>query len=58
MGIDNSTQLRRHRWKIERPLAWLAGYRRLVIRYECHRHLFAAFVDLAAELICYQKIPT
>jgi hypothetical protein len=26
-GIDSSEHLGRHRWKIERTLAWLLGYR-------------------------------
>lgn len=57
-GIDNSTRLGRYRWKIERTLAWFTGYRRLTIRYERHGHLFAAFLHLAAALICYKKLPT
>nr|WP_169332395.1 IS5 family transposase [Nocardia brevicatena] len=57
-GIDDSTRLGRHRWKIERTLAWLTGYRRLTVRYERHGHLFAAFLHLAAALICYKKLPT
>lgn len=31
-GIDRNDRLGRHRWKIERTLAWLTGYRRLTIR--------------------------
>ncbi|MFI0714066.1 hypothetical protein ACH4SK_26085 [Streptomyces inhibens] len=27
-------RLGRHRWKIERSIAWLFGYRRLTVRYE------------------------
>jgi IS5 family transposase len=29
-GIDTSERLGRHRWKIERTIAWSTGYRRLV----------------------------
>ena len=43
---------------IERTIAWLTGYRRLTIRYERHGHLFAAFLQLAAALTCYKKLPT
>ncbi|WP_196812332.1 hypothetical protein [Nocardia sp. CNY236] len=39
-------------------IAWLTGYRRLTIRYERHGHLFAAFLQLAAALTCYKKLPT
>jgi transposase len=33
-GIESSEKLGRHRWVVERTLAWLAKYRRLTIRYE------------------------
>jgi hypothetical protein len=33
-GIDTGERLGRHRWKIERTIAWLTGYRRLTIPYE------------------------
>ena len=57
-GIDSSQRLGRHRWKIERTLAWLTGYRRLTLRYERHGMLFTAFLTLAAALTCYKKLPT
>jgi hypothetical protein len=31
-GIDTGERLGRHRWKIERTIVWLTGYRRLTIR--------------------------
>jgi transposase len=55
-GVESSERLGRHRWKIERTIAWLLGYRRLTIRYERHGHLFTAFLTLAAALICYKKL--
>lgn len=30
-GIESGERLGRHRWKIERSIAWLFGYRRLTI---------------------------
>jgi transposase len=42
-GVESSTTLGKHRWVIERSIAWLFGYRRLTIRYERHAHLFCAF---------------
>lgn len=41
--------LRRYkrRWKVERSIAWLFNFRRLVVRYEHHAHLFHGFVQLA-----------
>lgn len=57
-GIDTSERLGRHRWKIERTIAWLTGYRRLTIRYERTANLFAAFLTLAATLTCWKKLTT
>jgi transposase len=54
-GIDTSERLGRYRWKIERTISRLLGYRRLTVRYERHGHLFAAFLTLAAALTCYKK---
>ncbi len=56
-ALESSERLGRHRWKTERTIAWLTGYRRLTLRYERHGHLFAAFLALAA-LTCWKKLPT
>lgn len=55
-GIESSERLGRHRWKIERSIAWLFGYRRLTIRYERKCSHFLAFLGLAAALTCYKKL--
>ena len=55
-GIEPAERLGRHRWKIERSLAWLFGYRRLTVRYECEGSHFLAFPGLAAALTCYKKL--
>ncbi len=57
-GIETSDRLGRHRWVIERSLAWLTGYRRLTLRYEPCARLFTAFLTLAATLTCYKKLST
>jgi transposase len=57
-GIETSEKLGRHRWVIERSLAWLTGYRRLTLRYERCARLFAAFLTLAATLTCYKRLTT
>jgi transposase len=41
----------RRRWKMERLLAWLQNYRRLVTRYERHAENFLAFVQLGCLMI-------
>jgi transposase len=55
-GIESGERLGRHRWKIERTIAWLFGYRRLTIRYERKGAHFLAFLGLAAALTCYKKL--
>jgi transposase len=49
-GIETGERLGRHRWVVERSLAWLTGYRRLTIRYERCARLFTAFLTVAAAL--------
>ncbi|MGX5391703.1 transposase [Streptomyces sp. C3-3] len=55
-GIESGERLGRHRWKIERSISWLFGYRRLTVRYERKGSHFLAFLGLAATLICYKKL--
>ena len=55
-GVETSEKLGRHRWVIERSLAWLTGYRRLTLRYERSARLFTSFLTLAATLTCYKKL--
>ncbi|MBI5760061.1 MAG: transposase [Planctomycetales bacterium] len=44
-----------HRWKVERSISWLFNFRRLVVRYEYHAHLFEGFVHLACLYTTLQK---
>ncbi|MCW2247723.1 transposase [Azospirillum fermentarium] len=45
---EGSERRGRHRWKVERTLAWFARFRRIVVRYERRSDAFAAFHHLAA----------
>ncbi|MBA2808369.1 hypothetical protein E0500_013405 [Streptomyces sp. KM273126] len=54
-GIKSGERLGRHRWKIERSIAWLFGYRRRTVRYERTGSPFLARLGLAA-LTCYKKL--
>jgi transposase len=56
-GIESSTRLGRHRWKAERTIAWLAGCRRLRIRYDRDSERFFAFAMLACDRLCYNRLP-
>ncbi|WSW03143.1 IS5 family transposase [Streptomyces sp. NBC_01005] len=55
-GIESSERLGRYRWKVERSISWLFNYRRLNVRYERKSRHFAAFLSLAATLICYKRL--
>jgi transposase len=55
-GVESSTRLGRHRWKVERSLAWLLVNRRLTVRYERRADILTAFLYLACALICARKL--
>ena len=55
-GIDSSQRLGRHRWVIERTLAWLNRYRRLTVRYERRADIHQAFLTLGCALICFNTL--
>lgn len=50
-------KLRRYkrRYKVERTIAWLQYFRRLVTRYEYHAHLFRGFAQLACLFTILQR---
>jgi transposase len=56
-GVERSDRLGRHRWKAERSIAWLAGCRRLRIRYDRDSERFFAFAMLAGDRLCYNRLP-
>ena len=55
-GIERSDRLGRHRWVVERTLAWLNRFRRLTIRYERRADIHRAFLTLGCALICFQQL--
>lgn len=55
-GIESKEKLGRHRWVVERTLAWLARYRRLTIRYERKLAVHRAFLHLGCALICFNYL--
>ena len=54
-GVEDSRRLGRHRWVVERTLAWFSRFRRLTIRYERRLDMWTAFNSLAAGLITFQQ---
>jgi transposase len=55
-GIESSTRLGRHRWKVERALSWLSCYRRLAVRWDRDSERFFAFLLLACALVCFNRL--
>jgi hypothetical protein len=55
-GVESSQRLGRHRYVVERSLAWLVGYRRLQVRYERRADILTAFLQLACALICLNSL--
>ncbi len=55
-GIESSARLGRHRWVVERTLAWFGQFRRLAVRYERRADLHLALLLLAAALITYRFV--
>jgi transposase len=55
-GVESSTRLGRHRWRVERALSWLSCYRRLGVRWDRGSERFFAFVLLACALVCFNRL--
>ena len=55
--MPDKRKLRRYkrRWIVERTIGWLHNFRRTVVRWEYHAHLFKAFVQLAATVILLNR---
>jgi hypothetical protein len=50
--VESSARLGRHRWKVERSLAWLVANRRLTVRHERRTDILMTFLHLGCPLIC------
>ena len=46
----------RRRWKIERTLAWLGNFRRLVVRYDRFTTIYEAFFHIACFMITLRRV--
>ena len=55
---QDGRKLRRYhrRWKVERTLAWLGNFRRLLVRWERHLKMYLAFFHLACLLIALRQL--
>jgi hypothetical protein len=50
--VESRQRLGRHRYVVERSLAWLVGCQRLQVRYERRADLLLGFLHLACALMC------
>jgi len=55
-GTPHGSGLGVQRWVVERTIAWLHGFRRLLVRYERRADMHEAFLDLACCLICFRRL--
>jgi IS5 family transposase len=55
-GIEPSTRLGRHRWKVERSLSWLSCWRRLQVRWDRDAGRWFAFALLACAVVCFNRL--
>jgi transposase len=55
-GVGSGARLGRHRWVVERTLAWLSRYRRLTVRYERRADIHQAFLSLGCAPICWNHL--
>ena len=55
-GVESRTRLGRHRWKVERTLAWIGGFRRLRVRDERRADIHQALLTLVCSLITFRHV--
>jgi transposase len=55
-GVESSTRLGRHRWRVERSLSWLSCWRRLAVRWDRDDGRWFGFVVLACAVICFNRL--
>ena len=55
-GVEPKDRLGRHRWVVERTLAWTARYRRLAVRYDRLVAVHRAWLHLACALVCFRYL--
>ena len=55
-GTEHGSGRGRQRWVVERSIAWLHGFRRLLVRYERRADIHEAFLTLACCMICFRRL--
>jgi IS5 family transposase len=55
-GVESSKRLGRHRWVVERTIAWFNQMRKMIIRYERRDDTYGALYKLGCCLICCNSL--
>jgi transposase len=55
-ATEHGSGLGRFRWVVERTVAWLHQFRRLLVRYERRADIHEAFIALGCCLICWRRL--
>ena len=55
-GAGPRDRLSKHRWVVERTLAWCSQFRRLRVRDERRADIHEAFLTLGAALVCWNYV--
>jgi transposase len=55
-GVTHGSKLGKHRWVVERTIAWLHQFHRLRERWEYRAELHAGLLKLACCLICWRYL--
>ena len=57
-ALQDGRKLRRYkrRWIVERTIAWLQNFRRLVVRWERYPQMYLAFAHVACLLITLRQL--
>jgi len=55
-NTEHGSGLGRYRWVIERTLAWLHQFKRLLVRYDRRADIHEAFLALGCCLVCYRRL--
>ena len=53
---EHGSGLGRYRWVVERTLAWLHQFKRLLVRYDRRADIHEAFLALGCCLVCYRRL--
>lgn len=55
-GVDSKERLGKHRWVVERSIAWIHVHRRLAMRWERRADIHEAFLHIACALVCLNHL--